>query len=113
MTVFTLAQKKLLTSDTDRNLLHTCKHKNLHYNQKSDYFCIRSGPFLNADFNWIHIQSLSLSLINLNFWVRNECKQISDTSHVWGECKQAGQKSDMVKRSDLCIKTCSVNAAYF
>ncbi len=28
------------------------------------------------------------------------------------KCKQTGQKSDMVRRSDLCIKTCSVNAAF-
>ncbi len=49
----------LLTSDTDRNLLHTCKYKNP---RGIRFFRIRSEPLPNVDFNQIHIQYLDIRL---------------------------------------------------
>uniref|UniRef100_A0A671T1W1 P-type Ca(2+) transporter n=1 Tax=Sinocyclocheilus anshuiensis TaxID=1608454 RepID=A0A671T1W1_9TELE len=51
-------QKKsdfLPTSDTDRNLMHACKHKNPH---EIRFFRIRSEPFPNVVLNQIHIRYL-------------------------------------------------------
>ncbi len=53
-------QKKsdlLPISDTDRNLMHACKHKNPH---EIRFFCIRSEPFPNVVLNQIHIRYLDI-----------------------------------------------------
>ncbi len=47
----------LFTSDTDQNLLHTCKHKN---QSEIRFFRIRSEPLPNVDFNRIHIRYLDI-----------------------------------------------------
>ncbi len=44
-------------SDTDRNLMHVCKHKNPH---EIRFFCIRSEPFPNVVLNQIHIRYLDI-----------------------------------------------------
>ncbi len=56
---FTLAEKSdlLPISDTDRNLMHACKHKNPH---EIRFFCIRSEPFPNVVLNQIHIRYLDI-----------------------------------------------------
>ncbi len=60
MAAFILAQKNLiflLASDTDQNLLHTCKHKNP---CEIRFFRIRSEPLPNVNFNRIHIRYLDI-----------------------------------------------------
>ncbi len=59
LAVFTLAEKSdlLPVSDTDQNLMHACKHKNLH---EIRFFRIRSEPFPNVVLNQIHIRYLDI-----------------------------------------------------